>query len=137
MPPPGYSGKTVAAKLGLTENTRLLLVNAPEHYEALINVNFKIRYAGKNEIPDIIHVFSRNNKEFEQSMNALRAIIKQNPAITIWISWYKKSAGMNSDLTEDLIRKYVLANELVDVKVCAVTEQWSGLKLVVPLAKRK
>jgi len=55
----------------------------------------------------------------------------------IWVSWYKKSSGIATDVTEDVIRNYALKNNLVDVKVCAVSEVWSGLKLVVPLAKRK
>ena len=56
--------------------------------------------------------------------------------MTIWVSWYKKSAKIPTDVTEDVIRNYALKNDLVDVKVCAVSEIWSGLKLVVPLAKR-
>jgi len=54
----------------------------------------------------------------------------------IWISWFKKTAKIETDITEDVIRDYALQNDLVDVKVCAVSEQWSGLKLVVPLTKR-
>ena len=54
----------------------------------------------------------------------------------IWVSWYKKSAKIPTDITEDVIRDYALQNDLVDVKVCAVSEIWSGLKLVVPVAKR-
>lgn len=64
--------------------------------------------------------------------------IKKNmkPTAIIWVSWYKKSAGIPTDITEDVIRNYALRNDLVDVKVCAVSDIWSGLKLVVPLAKR-
>jgi len=56
--------------------------------------------------------------------------------VSVWVSWYKKSSGIATDFTEDGIRQFALANNLVDVKVCAVTEQWSGLKLVIPVAKR-
>jgi hypothetical protein len=64
--------------------------------------------------------------------------IKQNmkPTTIIWVSWYKKRADIVTDITEDIIREYALKNDLVDVKVCAVSNVWSGLKLVVPLAKR-
>jgi hypothetical protein len=58
------------------------------------------------------------------------------PTTIIWVSWYKKSAGIVTDITENEIREYALRNELVDVKVCAVSDLWSGLKLVVPLVKR-
>ncbi|HSU29321.1 MAG TPA: hypothetical protein VLJ68_13130, partial [Chitinophagaceae bacterium] len=67
----------------------------------------------------------------------IRSLIKSNPQIVVWVSWYKKSAGIPTDITEDVIRNYALKNDLVDVKVCAVSDIWSGLKLVVPLAKRK
>jgi len=63
-------------------------------------------------------------------------VFKANPAVIIWVSWYKKSAGMATDVTEDVIRNYALANDLADVKVCDVTEKWSGLKLVAPKVKR-
>jgi hypothetical protein len=69
-------------------------------------------------------------------MKALKIAWNKNTAIVIWVSWYKKSSGIATDLNEDLIRGYALKNGLVDVKVCAVSEQWSGLKLVVPLKNR-
>jgi len=69
-------------------------------------------------------------------MRSLAPFWRKNPRVTIWVSWYKKSSGIATDLTEDAIRGYALANGLVDVKVCAVSDRWSGLKLVVPLNKR-
>lgn len=69
-------------------------------------------------------------------MKAVLKFCKKNSSIVIWVSWYKKSSGINTDLSENLIREFALQNSLVDVKVCAVSEDWSGLKLVVPLAKR-
>ena len=59
-----------------------------------------------------------------------------NTSVIVWVSWYKKASGIATDLTEDVIRNFALQHNLVDIKVCAVNEQWSGLKLVVPLAKR-
>ena len=87
--------------------------------------------------PDIVHLFVKNIKEFEAEMKKLKPVCKQNPNITIWVSWYKKAAKIPTDITEDTIRNYALKNDLVDVKVCAVSDIWSGLKLVVPVAKRK
>ena len=81
-------------------------------------------------------LFVVNNKVFEAEIKKLQPFCKKNPAITIWVSWYKKSAKIPTDITEDTIRNYALKNNLVDVKVCAVSDIWSGLKLVVPLAKR-
>ena len=77
-----------------------------------------------------------NKKAFEKGMNKILAIVKMNTRVVIWVSWYKKSSRMATDITEDIIRTYALHNNLVDVKVCAVSELWSGLKLVVPVAKR-
>jgi len=75
-------------------------------------------------------------KELDSFMKKLKPLCKKNSAIIFWISWYKKAAKISADITENVIRDYALNNELVDVKVCAVSETWSGLKLVVPLAKR-
>jgi hypothetical protein len=70
-------------------------------------------------------------------MKRLQPVWISNTAVIIWVSWYKKSSGMHTDLTEDIIRQSALAHGLVDVKVCAINDDWSGLKLVVPLANRK
>ena len=75
-------------------------------------------------------------KEFESEMKRLGRLIKKNKKIVIWVSWYKKSSGIATDLTEDTIRNFALKNDLVDVKVCAVSDIWSGLKLVVPINKQ-
>ena len=83
-----------------------------------------------------VHLFVKTEKEFETEMKKLKAVYKKNTSITIWVSWYKKSAKIPTDVTEDTIRNYALQNDLVDVKVCAVSDVWSGLKLVVPLNKR-
>jgi len=64
-------------------------------------------------------------------MEKLTPVYSQNPEVVIWVSWYKKSSGIKTDLTEDLIREYALSRTLVDIKVCAVTDLWSGIKLVV------
>lgn len=133
----GYSGTPLLKKLGIKEAMKLLLVNKPQNYFDLLEVNVSDQLAGKSETPDLIHLFVKNNKEFEKEMSKIKSIIKKKPGIIIWVSWYKKSAGIPTDITEDVIRNYALKNDLVDIKVCAVSEIWSGLKLVVPLTKRK
>jgi hypothetical protein len=132
----GYSGTPLMKKLGIRSESIVLLINEPADYFELLETDITDQLAKKNDTPDFIHLFVKNNKEFETEMKKLKAIIKKVPAITLWVSWYKKAAGIPTDITEDVIRNYALKNDLVDVKVCAVSDIWSGLKLVVPLAKR-
>ena len=133
----GYSGTPLLKKLGIKPGMKVCIVNKPEDYYKLLEVDISDQFNNKNETPDLIHLFVKNVKEFEGEMKKLKSICKQNPEITIWVSWYKKAAKIETDITEDVIRNYALKNDLVDVKVCAVSDIWSGLKLVVPLAKRK
>jgi hypothetical protein len=132
----GYSGTPLLEKLGIKSEYKLLLINQPGNYFELLNTNIHDQLCKKNETPDLIHLFVKNNKEFVTQMRSLSNIIKKNPNISIWVSWYKKSSGITTDVTEDVIRNFALSNSLVDVKVCAVSEIWSGLKLVVPLKLR-
>jgi hypothetical protein len=136
MPTAGYSGTPLLKKLGIKPPMKILLLNEPDNYFDLLETNVNDQLCHKNEIPDLIHLFVKTNKEFETQMKKLESFCKKNPAIIIWVSWYKKSAKITTDITEDTIRNYALKNDLVDVKVCAVSDIWSGLKLVVPLAKR-
>ena len=115
---------------------KVLLINKPDDYYELTEVNINNQLCKKNETPDFVHLFVKNVKEFEAEMKKLKFFCKNNPNIVIWVSWYKKAAKIPTDMTEDVIRNYALKNNFVDVKVCAVSEIWSGLKLVVPLAKR-
>ena len=133
----GYSGTALIKKLGIKEDTRLLVLHPPGNYFDLLEKDVSSQYCKKNELPALVHLFAASNKSFEKDMWALQPIWKKNTSVTIWVSWYKKSSGMATDITEDTIRNYALANGLVDVKVCAVSDLWSGLKLVVPLALRK
>jgi hypothetical protein len=87
-------------------------------------------------VPAFVHLFAKSIAVFQKEMDAVLKLCKKNSSIIIWVSWYKKSSGINTDLSENLIRDFALQNNLVDVKVCAVSEAWSGLKLVVPVAKR-
>ena len=133
----GYSGTPLIKKLGITPEMKLLLINQPKDYYELVEVNLKEQLAKKNETPDLMHLFIQYQKEFVAEMKKLKPIIKKNTSVVIWVSWYKKAAKITTDISEDVIRNYALKNDLVDVKVCAVSDIWSGLKLVVPVAKRK
>lgn len=132
----GYSGTQLIKKLGIKPEMKVLVINQPADYFSLLEVNISDQYCKKNEVPDFIHLFVKSVKEFEAAMKKLKPLIKQNTSVVIWASWYKKAAKIPTDITEDIIRNYALQNDLVDVKVCAVSDVWSGLKLVVPVKKR-
>ena len=132
----GYSGTPLLQKLGIKPSMKILLINKPVDYDDLLQADISKQLCKKNDVPDFIHLFVIKKKEFEAEMKKINIACKKNPNITLWVSWYKKSAKMETDITEDVIRDYALKNDLVDVKVCAVSDIWSGLKLVVPLAKR-
>lgn len=129
--PTGYSGTPLAKKLGLQESHRVLLVAAPEDYASLLEplpagVVFTSQ-AGPGI--DLAHVFVTRKEELARHLVALRKKLK--PDAVLWISWPKKAAKVPTTVTEDTIREVALPLGFVDVKVCAVTEVWSGLKLVV------
>ena len=134
--PAGYSGTPLINKLGIKPGMKVLLIHEPDDYYDLLETNIKDQLCRKNDVPDFVHLFVKTIKEFETQMKNLKIDCKKNPAITIWVSWYKKSAKIPTDITEDVIQNYALKNDLVDVKVCAVSDVWSGLKLVVPLKYR-
>ena len=133
----GYSGTPLAKKLGIKEGYIIRLINQPSYYLQLFRdfpADVKIIEDHTTKV-DGIHFFVVKAKELNDSIQSLRDQIKQNGFI--WISWYKKSANMSTDVTEDLVRTLALRNGLVDIKVCAVDAQWSGLKLVIPVKERK
>src|SRR5215467_8515116 len=124
----GYSGTPLIKKLGIQPATTLKLVNAPDDYFKLLETDVSEQLCQKNDVPNLVHLFVASRKEFESEMKKLKPLIKLNPELIIWVSWYKKSAGISTDVTEDVIRNFALQNDLVDVKVCAVSDIWSGLK---------
>ena len=132
----GYSGTPLLKKLGIKPDMKVLVINQPTDYFTLLETDISDQFLEKNEIPDLVHLFVKTAKEFEREMKKIKPFFKKKPAIQIWVSWYKKSSGIATDLSEDLIRGYALQHDLVDIKVCAVSDYWSGLKLVVPLNKR-
>jgi hypothetical protein len=132
----GYSGTPLGKKLGLKEGMKLKLVGAPAGYFQWLEFDVSGWLCPRGADADWVHVFAATRKDFEREMGSLAGLWQKNPRVVIWVSWYKKSSGKATDLTEDVIRGYALANGLVDIKVCAVSEEWSGLKLVVPLNMR-
>lgn len=129
--PHGYSGTPLAKKLGIVAGTRVVARNAPAAYEQLVAPLPPGVSIGPSvtRSTDLIHVFVVDRSSLEKELTSLRRAIK--PDGVIWVSWPKKSAKVSTDLTEDTIREICLPLGLVDVKVCAVNEIWSGLKLVI------
>jgi hypothetical protein len=133
----GYSGTPLLKKLGINPGLSVRLVNPPDNYFELLETDISDQVAKGKSIPDLVHLFVLTNKQFESEIRKLKSDLLKNPNLVIWVSWYKKSSGLKTDITEDVIRNFALKNDLVDVKVCAVSDVWSGLKLVVPVARRK
>ena len=135
MPTAGYSGTPLAKKLGIKEGFKIALINQPGYYFSLFTdfpVNVKV--INKPWV-DFIHYFATEGENLVRDISQLKSRIQPNGMI--WISWPKKSSKVATDITEDVIRIIALKNGLVDIKVCAVDETWSGLKLVIPLKDRK
>ncbi|HUR10452.1 MAG TPA: hypothetical protein VM012_03745 [Flavitalea sp.] len=132
----GYSGTPLIRKLGLRETMKVCLLDPPVNYFELLGKNISSQFVSLKEKPDLVHVFAPDHGRFLAHMKKLESAIQLNPQIIIWVSWYKKSSGLYKDLSEDLIREHALHHDLVDIKVCAVSDVWSGLKLVVRKNKR-
>jgi hypothetical protein len=133
----GYSGTPLARKLGIKPGTILHPVNAPGDYTALLDPLPENVTIAKKAAPalDLVHLFTGNRSELLEMLRRYQAMIKQQGAI--WVSWPKKASGIPSEITEETVREVALPLGLVDVKVCAVDEIWSGLKLVIRKENRK
>jgi hypothetical protein len=134
--PAGYSGTPLAKKLGYKPGYRVYLDNAPDDYAQLVSPlpeDVQILAKLASEL-DLIHVFTDQAKELAPKFK--RYMKKIKPAGIIWVSWPKKASKRPTDITEDVIRDTALAIGLVDVKVCAVDDVWSGLKLVIRVENR-
>ena len=133
----GYSEKSLKDKLGIKENIRIVFINSPPHYGKLIGPLSKsviVSSSLRGEF-DFIHYFAQDRKKLSAEFPKLKKSLAQTGIL--WISWPKKTSLIETDLNENLIREIGLSNGLVDVKVCAVDEQWSGLKFVYRLKDRK
>ena len=134
--PAGYSGTPLAKKLGIKAGFNIVLINTPEHYFNLFTdlPADLIINDGASAPKDLIHFFTKQKDEYLNLLPELKQQIKPNGII--WVSWPKKASKVVTDITEDVIRNFALQSGLVDIKVCAVDEVWSGLKLVIPVADR-
>lgn len=133
----GYSGTPLLKKLGLKPGSRVYVHQAPKDYFAWLSplpegVKVVDKLAGQL---DFIHLFVRDDKTFRKEFAKGRKVLKDDGML--WVSWPKKSSKVETDLDENIIRDYGLEQGLVDVKVCAIDEIWSGLKFVVRLKDRK
>ena len=133
---PGYSGTPLHKKLGLKPYTSLLVINEPNQYrEWLGDIPDGVTFTASAEPPiAAVHLFTAERIELETRLRELRGSLEQ--AGFIWVSWPKKVSGVPTDITEDVIREIALPMGYVDIKVCAVSEIWSGLKLVIRKSER-
>jgi len=132
----GYSGTPLPQKLGIKPGTTVVAINEPTNYRKLLGkldqVTFSSRITANS---GFVHLFTKRRSELERRLSILRDKISDNE--TIWVSWPKKSSGISTDVTEDVIREIALPLGFVDIKVCAVDETWSGLKLMIRRENRK
>ena len=126
----GYSGTPLAKKLGIAEDMTVVLVGEPKSYRNLLDLPKSVTFASSfNKSTDLVHHFTAKKSELARALKSYRAKLK--PDATVWVSWPKKASKVPTDITEDVVREVALPLGFVDVKVCAIDETWSGLKLVV------
>ena len=126
----GYSGTPLPKKLGIKPGHRVLVLGAPDGF-GLDGIDVRTTARGK---ADVIVAFHDRRAELARRMPKLRELME--PAAGLWIAWPKRASKLPTDLTEDVVRELALANTLVDNKVCAIDETWSGLRLVIRLRDR-
>ena len=129
----GYSGTPLPKKLGIKPGHRLLLLSAPEEFELDLPEDVKVGRAARGKA-DVIVSFHTARADLAERMPKLREAME--PATGLWIAWPKRASKVPTDLTEDVVRELALANRLVDNKVAALDEKWSGLRLVIRLKDR-
>ena len=133
----GYSATPLPQKLGIKPGTIVVAIDPPENYRKLLGqipsgVNFATRPVGNSKF---IHLFAKDRRILQNYLQSLRKKIAEDAAV--WVSWPKKSSNVPTDITEDVIRAVALPLGFVDIKVCAVDEIWSGLKLMIRRQNRK
>jgi len=132
----GYSGRSVVQKLGIKPGFRIFVDGAPASYDDIIGpLPADVTLAPRLKAPlDMAHVFAKQAAALRKKLPACREAIA--PDGMVWVSWPKKSSGVATDVTENVVRDTALSLGLVDVKVCAIDDTWSGLKLVIPVKQR-
>lgn len=133
----GYSGKPLIDKLGIKDGHRISFVNEPSHYSTLLGPlphdAKSLGISARNL--DLLHLFAKDTLQLRAALLRAKARIKTNGAL--WISWPKQTSILRSDLNENVVREIGLSNGLVDVKVAAIDDDWSGLKFVYRLKDRR
>lgn len=132
----GYSGKPLAEKLGIKAGWAIAVLGAPRGYRRTLGAlpaRVRLVTRASAALP-FIHFFTKRRAELERRLPGLLRVLE--PAGALWVSWPKGSSGVATDVTEDVIRRVALPTGLVDVKVCAIDDVWSGLKLVRRLRER-
>jgi hypothetical protein len=132
----GYSGKPLPDKLGIKPGLRVAVQNAPQHYRELLGElppGVELLSGQGGEL-DILHLFAADRRELEQAFPQAKPRIRSNGML--WVSWPKQSSALKSDLNENTVREIGLAHGLVDVKVAAIDQDWSGLKFVYRMKDR-
>ncbi|MDX8463570.1 DUF3052 domain-containing protein [Mesorhizobium humile] len=138
----GYSGTPLPAKLGLKDGMVAAFIALPPELDGLAEA---VSFAGVDRLSkwaalsgrqkyDAVHAFTRQRAEIEDGLAGIETAIKRDGMV--WVSWPKKASKVPTDVTEDVIRSEALKRDLVDVKVAAVNEIWSGLKLVIRKDRR-
>jgi len=133
----GYSGTPLVKKLGIKPGVKALIIGEPkEYFDWITPIPEGTKFQKKVPTSDVdfVHLFVKDFKTFTTLYKNTKKVLKKDGMM--WISWPKKSSGLATDLDENVIRDYGLKNGLVDVKVCAVDETWSGLKFMFRLADR-
>lgn len=133
----GYSATPLPQKLGIKPGTIVVAIDPPENYRKLLDpipsgVNFATRLVGNTKF---VHLFATRRSELARQLATLRKKIADDASL--WVSWPKKSSKVPTDITEDVIRAVALPLGFVDIKVCAVDDTWSGLKLMIRREQRQ
>lgn len=133
----GYSSTPLAKKLGIKAPLNLLIINAPGEYKSWLGkLPDDVKFVTKAKLPvEAAHIFATESTFLNAALSRVRHQLKQDGFI--WVSWPKKTARTNTDITENTIREIALPLGFVDIKVCAVSDIWSGLKLVIRVSERK
>jgi len=135
--PAGYSGRPLAQRLGLKEGLKIAILNPPQGYSRTLgNLRKHVLSREQSEGPlDFLQFFTKQRAELDSSFPVLKQ--KLSPTGALWISWPKGTSKVSTNLNENIVREIGLKNGMVDVKVCAVDETWSGLKFVYRVNDRK
>ena len=131
----GYSGTPLVKKLGIKPGSVVAFVNAPSGYANTLNLPQDVTISSRSGKPlDFAQLFVKSKKELKTKFSEYAK--RLNPSGMLWVSWPKKSSGVSTNLSENIVRDIGLAAGLVDVKICAVNDVWSGLKFVFRLKDR-